>query len=256
MKSCSRLATGLLVFGLASAFSQPAARPAFEVSSIRLHTAPLKTIMGLTISGPRVTMEGYTVVQLVMEAYHLKGNWQVSAAAVPESRQSDYYDIVARAPGDNKLTHDDARRMLQTLLADRFKLAVHREMKDTPVYNLVIGKKGLKLNESKVEGDCSAQIHPVPAAQSYAFSGCTIGALVDMLGNGLVDRPVIDQTGLSGKYDFRFTETYAYVRHDQSDLSEISPYSALQDLGLKLETATAPLEVITIDHMDPAPTEN
>lgn len=89
----------------------------------------------------------------------------------------------------------------------------------------------------------------------FAVLNCGIDRLVNLLGNGLVDRPVIDRTGLTGRYDFRFILTPAYMRRSQSELSEMSPYTAIEDLGLKLQAQVAPLDVLTIDHFE-KPTAN
>ena len=99
----------LKVLTVAAATVLCLAGQAFEVASIRPHTPPLHTIMGRTISGPRVTLEGYTVPQLIMEAYGLKGIWQLSFATMRGQSDllNDYYDIAARAPGDAVPTRDE-----------------------------------------------------------------------------------------------------------------------------------------------------
>jgi uncharacterized protein (TIGR03435 family) len=251
------LAAALIIAGcsLRIAAQQPA--PAFEVASIRPHTAPLHTIRGLNISGPRVTMEGYTIPLLIEEAYNLRGAWQMSLPAFPGRHEllSVYYDVLARAPGDHALTREDFRRMLQTLLADRFKLTVHRETKDLPVYALIVGKSGPKLKDSAIEGECSLHVGVVTGGQSYSFSNCTIGKLADMLGSGLVDRPVVDKTRLTGTYDFRLVTMPAFLNQNRADAVEASPFTALHDLGLKLESQKSAVEIVAVDHFD-QPGEN
>lgn len=234
-------------------FAQPPV-PSFEVASIRLHTAPLQTIMGFNISGSRITMEGYNVPQLIMEAYGPRGYWQISLAAVKDLDAAVYFDIAARAPGDAAPTRDDVRKMLQTLLADRFKLSVHHETKDTPVYALVTSKGGPKLKESVEPGQCSVNVRPVTGGQGYAFSRCTLDDLAGMLGGGTVDRPVVDESGFTGKYDFRIVFMPAFMRRDQPD--EISPFSAIQDLGLKLEPRSTPMDILVVDHVEKKPSDN
>jgi hypothetical protein len=119
---CQRHKTVLKVFVVAAAMVVALAGQSFEVASIRPHTAPLHNIMGRTISGPRVTFEGYTIPQLIIEAYSLKGIWQLSLAAVPGQSEllNVYYDIAARAPGETAITKDESRKMLQTLLPTAF----------------------------------------------------------------------------------------------------------------------------------------
>jgi uncharacterized protein (TIGR03435 family) len=213
--------------------------------------------MGHKISGPRVTFEGYNIQLLIMEAYKLKGTWQVSFDGFRdrEDRLSVYYDIVARASGNDIHSRDEFRRMLQTLLADRFKLSFHHETKQMPVYALTIGKKPSKLKESSSEGECAVNVGVVTGGQSYAVSNCTIGAAFEVIANGLVDRPVIDKTGLTGKYDFHFAATPTYIRRMQNELTDISPYTAIEDLGLKLQAQNAPFDIIAVDHFE-KPTAN
>ena len=251
------LSAGFLVFSAQSVdAAQSADRPAFEVASIRLHTSPLHTIMGLTLSGPRATLEGYNVFQLIMEAYHLKGAWQILPVPDGEGLESIYYDIIARAPGDHALIREEFRNMLQALLADRFKLSVHREMKEMPVYALVTANKGPKLKESAEEGQCSIHVGKVIGGQSYTFSGCPIDKLVDILGDSVVDRPVVDRTGLAGKYDFEMAAMPAFMSRNQPDPADLDPFTAIKDLGLKLDSTTAPVEMIAVDRVEKTPSEN
>jgi uncharacterized protein (TIGR03435 family) len=197
---------------------------------------------------------------LVMEAYSVK-SYQIALATVLRANESQnvFYDISARAPGESAPTRNDVRKMLQTLLADRFKLAIHREMKEMPVYALVADKNGPKLKESKADGECTVHAGPpTPSGRNYeaTLSNCAIDELVDQLRSLLVsDRPVVDKTGLTGKYDIRMVATPEYKIRTQSEPGDISTFSAVQDLGLKLESVKAPIEVINIDQVE-KPSEN
>ena len=228
---------------------------AFEVASIRLHTAPLHAIMDLTISGTLVRMEGYNFAQLVMEAYHVK-SFQLS---LPRAlNPDDHYDLAMRAPGDGAPSREEVRQMLQTLLADRFKLAIHHEMKVMPVYALVVGKNGSKLKESTSRGECSGHIGPsTPEARTYMYklSGCPIDELVDHLTQLVSDRPVVDKTGLTRKYDISLEATPNFMMRTQSELDDLSVFSAIKTLGLKLEAQRAPVDIIVVDHIE-KPSEN
>jgi uncharacterized protein (TIGR03435 family) len=174
--------------------------------------------------------------------------------------------------------------MLQALLADRFKLTFHRESKELPVYLLVVGKNGPKLQEAKAD-DASAleikapdgQILPKGAIQvntnisadgmhHFSAPGITINGLAAMLGTQL-GRPVLDKTGLAGKFDIalqwmpeqRQVQTFSFGSSDgQPSVSSATPDSngpslqtAIQDqLGLKLESGKGPVETIVIDHLE------
>jgi uncharacterized protein (TIGR03435 family) len=119
----------------------------FEVASIRVHTAPLNRIAGYSPSGARVGYEGWPILLLIMEAYNLK-RYEVVFSTPPPDAGTVYYDIVAKAEGDTPRTRAEFRRMLQTLLADRFHLRFHHDSRKIPVYALVVGKGGPKLRPS------------------------------------------------------------------------------------------------------------
>jgi uncharacterized protein (TIGR03435 family) len=225
----------------------------FEVASVRPHAGPLHSIMDFKISGPRLTLGAYNIAQLVIEAYHLQGMWQISFSAFPgrDDQMSVYYDITARAPDDASHSRDQFRKMLQALLTGRFRLSSHREMKQTPVYALVPGKNISKLKKATGDTDCSVHVGVVPGGQRYELLSCTVESLVSVLNNGgVADRPVIDRSGLLGKYDFRFTATPASFRRSQPELTDVSPFSAMRDLGLRLQAQTEPFEILVIDHFE------
>jgi uncharacterized protein (TIGR03435 family) len=93
------------------------------------------------------------------------------------------YDVVARAPGESAPCRDEIRKMLQTLLADRFKLAIHRETKEMPVYALVVEKNGPRLKASVVGDPCSMHQKSASDGRNYeeTFSNCPIEDLVKQL---------------------------------------------------------------------------
>src|SRR5580658_3035508 len=135
--------------------AQPAtsSRP-FEVASVKPHTGPGR--VGISTSGPRLNAEPANLWALIAYAYNLK-TYQIPSTPPLSALGNEYYDIVAKAEGDGAPTKDEFRGMLQLLLADRFKLAVHRETREIPVYALVVGKNGPKLKPSAP--DASADTH-------------------------------------------------------------------------------------------------
>jgi uncharacterized protein (TIGR03435 family) len=141
--------------------------------------------------------------------------------------------------------------MLQTLLADRFKLVAHRETRPTPVYMLVVAKGGPKLKVSQEETMSTRN----PRRGHCEAKKVTIAWLAMAFHNsGWADRPVIDKTGLTDAYDFVLDWTPDDVKSDE--LSAPSLFTAVQEqLGLKLEAETAPHEVLVIDHVE-KPAEN
>jgi uncharacterized protein (TIGR03435 family) len=188
-----------------------------------------------------------------MWAYNLK-NYQVSFAR-SISGDDVFSDIFAKAEGDAPPTMEEFRQMLQTLLADRFNLKVHREMKEVPVYALVVGKNGPKLKESAADAVPSSY-HGVNGRNQYMK--VTKGAMED-LADGLqvyAGRPVVDRTGFAGTYDYRMEATPGFRIDNNPQLSDITVFTAVQEqLGLKLEAQGAMVEVLVVDHIE-KPTTN
>ena len=252
-----RLIGGVSVIALtiSGAIGQSAPPPrAFEVASIKPHEGPLHTIFGFSSSGTRATYEAYPAVGLIMEAYNLK-NYQVSFA-VPQPEMV-YYDIFAKAEGDGAPSRNDFRQMLQTLLADRFKLKVHREIKEMPVYALVVGKNGPKFKESAPDAVWSGRGTVNGRNQAMAQTKATMDDVAETIrNNGFLDRPVLDKTGLTGTYDFKIESTPEFRINNNPELTDISVFTAVQDqLGLKLEPQKAPIEILVVDHIE-KPTAN
>jgi uncharacterized protein (TIGR03435 family) len=167
------------------------------------------------------------------------------------------YDIVARAPGESVAGIETARTMLRTLLADRLKLKVHREMKEMRVYVLVVAKNKPGLKANPAGGSCSVHVGLASDGRNNeeTFSGCPIERLADRLGNLMHDRPVLDQTRLTGNYDFRLVATPEYRSRDRSDPADISAFTAVGELGLKLVPQKAQVGIVVVDHVE-KPTEN
>lgn len=251
-----------------------ASSPIFEydVASIKLNTS------GSASVGVRNTPDGYSVtnvqVQELMQWAFGVQSYQMIAA--PEWFASERYDIEAKmdpavADAFQKLNADDRRtarqHMLQTLVMDRLKMTIHRETRELPVYSLVIGKGGSKLQETKP----SAPGVPVPRGgvsvrNSRTGSGpmtltvlhCTNTELPNVFVPH-VGRTIIDKTGLTSVYDFtlQFMPDGAAVApgagagSSATDPSAPSIFTAIQEqLGLKLEAGKGPVEVMVIDHAE------
>jgi len=232
------LSVGLVIFTSCATFAQTAENsPTFEVASVK----PAAPIVGNRImvgmrGGPgtpdpgQITYNNVTLKDVLTNAYGVK-RFQISG---PGWLDSERYDIVAKLPRGS--TKEQLMVMLQNLLAERFKLTLHREKKDLPMYALVVGKNGPKLKESveepaPKEGDGGpAGPSPAPGKPALdrdgfpvlppAAAGRTAVSLALMNGNvrmtaskqpmsGLaedlsrqLDLPVVDMTGLTGNYDF------------------------------------------------------
>lgn len=181
--------------------------------------------------------QGITARGIILEAYHL-GAYQLAGG--PGWLDSDRFALEAVTA--NPADESQMRRMLQTLLAERFKLVMHRETSEMPVYFLTVGKKGAKLHERK-EGDPPLALPPRGTGLAFMTKMDTFIAHISSFGH--IDRPVLDKTGLDGVYDFLLPVT------PDEDIK-----TAVEDaFGLKFESHKAPVDVFTIDRVE-KPSEN
>ena len=267
-----------VAFGLAqtaqnrSASQGEAASPAgprFEVASIKLYASdPVGWRQGFTIADPpgEGTFEAteVTVERLVEMAYGVHHFWLIQGG--PSWFSSEEFDIQAKA---GSAANQELRglgpdqgaavkhRMIQALLADRFKLALHRETKALPGYALVIGQKGPKLQEVKPgEAKPSGTQGPGEGPSIRLAPGQLSGQrmptaeLAELLSDRL-DCVVLDRTGLTGDYNFTLQWTPIQSEAHMLNASEPSLFAAIQEqLGLKLEPAKNPVEVLVVDHIE------
>jgi uncharacterized protein (TIGR03435 family) len=248
---------GLLLLLSFPVFGQPApSTPAFEVASVKPHEGPMLR-SGVTVEGLR--LDGLTtVLGLITFAYDLK-NRQVSFTGPAVAAAGDtFYDVVAKAEGDSPPSKAEFRQMLQALLEDRFRLKVHREMRETPVYGLVVGKNGPKFKASAPDASPTAQVHVAGRNYQLIIPKATMGDLVGMIESaGFLDRSVVDKTGLTGTYDIKLTYTPDIrSNRENPDPGDISILQAVQEqLGLKLEPQKAMMELLVVDRVE-KPTVN
>ena len=187
----------------------------FEVSTVK-PAAPDSSGMTFRFAGPhRFTANNHTVKECIGFAYNLTPALMPGG---PPWIESERYDIVGQIPGETQPPRDQVLLMFQGLLADLFKLKFHREQKEMTVYNLVIGKNGVKMKESTsgpTAGSLLIGFAP-PRGRSLPARNATMVAFASLLQRVVVDRPVIDKTGLSGKYDFDLEWAIEGTRVDQS----------------------------------------
>lgn len=247
----------------------PTSRPEFDVASIKRNHAyccPTAGVGSGTGGGHDVTLK-----TLISVAYHLP-EFQISGG--PSWINLDTFDVEGKT-GDRNSEPDRLRLMLQALLADRFRLSVHREKKESPVYELAVNKGGPKFKASAdqspaVDGPAPAGAGPNHGAMrlgagSLFGNAVTMSTFVNLLSQRL-GRPVMDKTSLTGRFDIQMQWT-PEVGESPVDPTgfplpvpagsvDASIFSAIQEqLGLRLETAKAPVEVLVIDHAE-RPSEN
>ncbi len=247
-------------------------RPAFEVASVKPNNSGGSDFDDVFRPGGRYNAVNITVRQLIRSAYRLQGFQIVSE---PSWITSDRFDIVAKSatelpPPRDPDTFFVGSLMLQTLLADRFKLAVHHETRELPVFALVKarrdGKVGPQLRSPEIDCRLWDRKTEVPAGfcggirtgpGRFTGKGATMRQLVLNL-SPRVGRIVLDRTGLTGTFDLDLEWTPASPPVDpttnapavSSDLG-LSIFTALQEqLGLKLDSTTGPVDVLVVDHVE------
>jgi len=249
----------------------PAARPEFDVASVKTSAPGARESVLRTPAG-RVDAKNVSLKLLISSAYGVDG-FEISGA--PSWINSDRFDVEAKAGSGE--TRNQMMPMLQSLLDDRFKLKAHRETKEGPIFIMTLAKGGLKLQSLK-EGDCGPfdPDNPTPAAGQKPTCGVLRsgrgGPNMTMEGVGvsaanlartltlMLGRPVKDNTGIAGPFGaLRLEYAPPYVTADPAPSSNAagpSIVTALQEqLGLKLESAKGPVEVLVIDHLE-RPTDN
>jgi uncharacterized protein (TIGR03435 family) len=239
------------------------ANPAFEVATIR-PSDPAHPEQIITLRGAEVITTNVTVHALINLAYWLHPKQLTGGPAWTES---DKFDVAGKPDAPGQPNVDQMKMMIQKLLADRFQLKFHYEKRDLPVYAVLIAKNGSKLVKSQDDpkGIPGWSFGRTPAGTRITFRNAPLSQIAAVLQNSL-DKPVVDQSGLSERYDFTVTFTPDPAQAallggpppPAADNPDAAPdlFTAFQQqLGLKLESTKAPVEVMVIDKVE-KPSEN
>jgi uncharacterized protein (TIGR03435 family) len=232
-----------------------AAPAAFEVASVKQN--PVKGQGRVRYSPSGIDFADVPLTWIIGEAYHVP----YSRITSPDSHMRElllsgtsFFDIAAKA--DREVPKVQIQQMLQKLLADRFKLALHREPKVEPVYKLVVAKSGPKLHDSTApDGEPTAAF----GLEGFVIRNMEMPRFCGIL-SIYMDRPVIDMSGLDGAYDFTLkfesTQTGAEAKFALRDWFTSSLFTDIQtQLGLQLASDKAPVDYLVVDHVE-KPSEN
>jgi uncharacterized protein (TIGR03435 family) len=242
-----------------------AAPPAFDIADVHVSAKTVNPYMsGGVLRGGRFEIRRATMVDLIRTAYSLDDNTKVQGG--PSWLELDRFDVIAKAPAS--ATQDTAKLMLQTLLADRFKLVVHPGTKPMPNFVLGLGKGKPKIKESDGKGAPGCQPPPnPPPPQPGVYRNAEVQCrnmtmdsfapqVRGMAGAYLGDYPVVNQTGLEGHWDFDLVWT-AKAMLTSLGADGISIFDAVdKQLGLKLDLQQVPTPVIQVDSVNQKPTDN
>ena len=243
---CMRATVATIVGMVAHAQQKPAPRVEFEVVSVKPGDPADPSSGGRTTPGG-MEMRNTTLKSLVLSSYRLN-EFQLEGG--PKWMDSAVFNIDAKLPAG--APRDQMTPMMQTMLADRFKLEFHRETKTLPEYALVIAKGGPKLQEASEDDRNHARSSQ--GSRQIKGWGMQMSGLAAMLISA-VRAPVIDRTGLKGQYNIAL-QFAPLLETAVQDETQPTIFAALQEqLGLKLEAIKGPVEVLVIDRAE-KPTEN
>jgi uncharacterized protein (TIGR03435 family) len=264
------------LFGLAFA-QQPTDKPAFEVASIRAFDPDSSRQMwtGMSVDAGMVRYTNISLKQCIRTAYRVR-DFQIEG---PVWTNDARFEITAKLAAEAQ--QSQIPEMLRSLLAERFKLSLRRDMREQSVYAMVVGKDGPKLKRAEVRADDKAPTSMGPDGKPRPLMGyrflpagvrieapaASLASLAELLSR-YTEHPVVDMTGLDGQYEFDLTFAPESTRNPLPadtvgpDGKEVfsepgtSMFSAVQPLGLRLERRKAPIEMLTITHLERTPTEN
>jgi uncharacterized protein (TIGR03435 family) len=233
----------LLALGATIARAQ---RPSFEAASLKLGN-PNERRKGIGVRGNQVEVLNSSLKDVIGFAYDVETDQILGG---PKWIESDLFTITARPNAATPLRAPDdtghvLKLMLQSLLQERFKLAIHRETRIESIYELVVAKAGPKLKDT-AGPDANGRQGFFGRPGYWVATNQGVGPLLGTLSRQL-GRPVRDKTGLTGKYDFTLTYAPELAQQVSGDPNAPSVFTALEEqLGLKLESARGPVEVLVV----------
>lgn len=236
---------------------------AFDVATIKPVATSATTSRFITLQGVnRFVAKDYTLKLLIAAAYDLNPK---AISGGPDWVESDHYDILALSPGDVRPNHAEQMAMLRRLLTDRFGLTFRREQKEFSIYALEVANGGPKLKTTTFSSDAPPVVGPgmvYPQRIVLPARNATMDDFVSLLQRAILDRPVVDMTGLSGRYDFDLEwapdETQFGGELPPASAEAPSPplFKALpEQLGLRLEARKGLASALVIEKVN-RPSEN
>jgi uncharacterized protein (TIGR03435 family) len=209
---------------------------------------PNDRISGDNFLGSRYTIERKTVVQMLSLGYGVQKRQIMNA---PEWAATDNWDVNGVPDIAGEPDQQQRNSLVRKLLAERFGLKVHTEQREMPVYALIVAKSGPKLKSSAHDP------HDVPdlsgsgnsVQQSMSFTNVSMTDFATGV-QDWTDRPVVDRTGLSGRYDFKLRWTSDEMRNTAPNAPPGLSTAVQEQLGLKLEAVKAPADVLVVDKVE------
>jgi len=238
------------------------ANPSFEVATIK-PSKPDDQRKAFIVQGNRFQIINQPLVQILCFAYDVQAKQLIG---LPPWAETDKYDIDAKPDGEGAPSGKQWKSMIQKMVAERYKLTFHPEKKELSVYVLSVAKGGPKLTKSEGDPNGLPGLFFRGKPGDLGVRNATMADFTGLMQSAVLDKPVVNQTGLTGKYDF----TLLWTPDDSqfagmgakipppTDTANAPPnlYTAIQEqIGLKLEATKAPADVMVIDHVE-KPSEN
>jgi uncharacterized protein (TIGR03435 family) len=238
------------------------ANPSFEVATIK-PSKPDDQRKAFIVQGNRFQIINQPLVQILCFAYDVQ---EKQLIGLPPWAETDKYDIDAKPDGEGAPSGKQWKSMIQKMVAERYKLTFHPEKKELSVYVLSVAKGGPKLTKSEGDPNGLPGLFFRGKPGDLGVRNATMADFTGLMQSAVLDKPVVNQTGLTGKYDF----TLLWTPDDSqfagmgakipppTDTANAPPnlYTAIQEqIGLKLEATKAPADVMVIDHVE-KPSEN
>jgi uncharacterized protein (TIGR03435 family) len=224
----------------------PGVSPAFAVATVKPSNPDAPGGWAFPVEGNRVSCTNATIANMLVVAYGIHPKQIVDG---PAWLSTEKYDVngIPDAPGAPSLIQ--TQQMYRKLLADRFALKFHREVRSIPIYALTIAKGGPKLKVADPNGHLNTGNSGGGGQRTLRFTSMSMAAFALNM-NFYEDRPVIDQTGLLGNYDFTLKWTYDMSRENDPEAPP-SLFTAIREqLGLRVDAVKGPAEVFVIDQLE------
>jgi uncharacterized protein (TIGR03435 family) len=238
------------------------ASPTFEVATIK-PSKPDEQRKAIIVQGRRMHIINQPLSAMISFSYGVQAKQIVG---LPAWADTDKYDIDAEPDGEGMPNDKQWKGMIQKLIVERYKFTFHQDKRELPVYVLSVAKTGPKLTKSEGDPNGLPGLFFRGRPGDLGVRNATMADFVGLLQGAVLDRPVVDQTGLSGRFDFTLNWTpddsqFAGMGAKippPTDSANAPPslYTAIQEqIGLKLDATKAPADVIVIDHVE-KPSEN
>jgi len=238
------------------------ANPSFEVATIK-PTKPDAQGKYITVQGNRMISMGFSLTDYISFAYGIHAK---QVTGLPAWAEADKFDITAKPDIDGIPNDKQLKGMVQKLLADRFQLAFHHDKKELSVYVLSVAKVGNKMTKSEGDPNGLPALFFPSRLGDLLVRNATMADFTGLMQSAVLDRPVVDQTGITGRWDFKLAWTpddsqfagFGAKIPPPTDAANAPPnlYTAIQEqIGLKLDATKTAADVLVIDKVE-KPSDN